>query len=372
MACDVFWKSRLSTLNDENVLLKNQVDSVVKERENIKLEYQKFFNSIKATRTQHQNELDELIKHVNQKTYAYVDVRSQNQDLLMTISELKNKILTIKKEKNVNTKFDKSETSRTLLSVTPLPKNMAVKAKKVSNTKVNADRSTPVSSHFITKNKQSQKQSENVITKGMYRIIKEETHTLLSKAYIHVSNSTGVGSSNGVRRPKSKDTKLKNKVLKNTNAKRSSAYVQIVLNSVRIDSNKHKTKNLNEFLWTKAIDNACFAHNRSILRTWYNKTPYELIRGRKLSVYYSHVFGSFCYPTNNRDDLGKIKPKADNEDMIEIPSQQDLNNLFGPLYEEYYAPSTSEVLDNFAANTLDVEDTPLSSLIIVEDRCSVK
>nr|GEX30030.1 hypothetical protein [Tanacetum cinerariifolium] len=58
--------------------------------------------------------------------------------------------------------------------------------------------------------------------------------------------------------------------------------------------------------------------------------------------------------------------------MIEIPSQQDLNNLFGPLYEEYYAPSTSEVLDNFAANTLDVEDTPLSSLIIVEDRCSVK
>nr|GFA14977.1 retrovirus-related Pol polyprotein from transposon TNT 1-94 [Tanacetum cinerariifolium] len=325
----------------------------------------------------------------------------------------------------------------------------------------------------------------------MYRIIKAETYTLLSKAYIHVSNSIGVGSSNGVRRPKSKDTKLKNKVLKNTNAKRSSAYVQIVLNSVRIDSNKRETKNLNEysrvkralftstvaaksknlratsivaksrfsvakapiatnkaqilkiqtdnetefkndklwsfyaklgivyhtsiartpqqngvvehqnctlvevprtmlifsksleFLWAEAIATACFTQNRSILRTWYNKTPYEMIRGRKLSVYYSHVFGSFCYPINNRDDLGKIKPKADNgifirysessrEDMIEIPSQQDLNNLFGPLYEEYYALSTSKVLDNFAANTLDVEDTPLPSSIIVEDRCSIK
>ncbi|GJT43591.1 retrovirus-related pol polyprotein from transposon TNT 1-94 [Tanacetum coccineum] len=76
MSCDVSWKSRLSTLNDENVLLKTQVDSIVKERENIKLEYQKLFNLIKATRTQHQKELDELTEHVNQKTYAYADVSS--------------------------------------------------------------------------------------------------------------------------------------------------------------------------------------------------------------------------------------------------------------------------------------------------------
>ncbi|GJY44157.1 hypothetical protein Tco_0432370 [Tanacetum coccineum] len=76
MACDVSWKSKLSTLNDENVLLKTQVDSVVKERENVKLEYQKLFNSIKATQTQHQKELDELIEHVYQKTHAYADVRA--------------------------------------------------------------------------------------------------------------------------------------------------------------------------------------------------------------------------------------------------------------------------------------------------------
>nr|GEX75986.1 hypothetical protein [Tanacetum cinerariifolium] len=111
MACDVSWKSKLSTINDENVLLKTQVDYVVKERENIKLEYQKLFYSIKATRTQHKKELDELIEHVNQNTYAYADVRAQNQELLITISELKNKLKTIDKGKNVNTKFDKSETS---------------------------------------------------------------------------------------------------------------------------------------------------------------------------------------------------------------------------------------------------------------------
>ncbi|GKE76889.1 hypothetical protein Tco_1543009, partial [Tanacetum coccineum] len=117
----------------------------------------------------------------------------------MTTSELKNKIKTIEKGKNVNTKFDKSETSRTLLCVTSLPKNMAVKAKNVSNTKVNADRSKPVTSHSIPKNEQSQKQS--------------------------------VESSNSVIRPQSKDTKLKNRVLKNTNAKSSSVYVRKVSSS---------------------------------------------------------------------------------------------------------------------------------------------
>ncbi|GKE45021.1 retrovirus-related pol polyprotein from transposon TNT 1-94 [Tanacetum coccineum] len=56
------------------------------------------------------------------------------------------------------------------------------------------------------------------------------------------------------------------------------------------------------------------------------------------------------------------------EELNEIPSQQDLDNLFGPLYEEYYAPSTSDVSDNSAANTLDNEDTRSSSSIIVEDK----
>ncbi|GKC27961.1 retrovirus-related pol polyprotein from transposon TNT 1-94 [Tanacetum coccineum] len=53
--------------------------------------------------------------------------------------------------------------------------------------------------------------------------------------------------------------------------------------------------------------------------------------------------------------------------MNNIPSQQDLDNLFGPLYEEYYAPRTSEVSDNSAENTHDNEDTPSSSSIIFKE-----
>ncbi|GKE82929.1 retrovirus-related pol polyprotein from transposon TNT 1-94 [Tanacetum coccineum] len=164
--------------------------------------------------------------------------------------------------------------------------------------------------------------------------------------------------------------------------------------------------------------------NHSLVHPRYNKTPYELIKGRKPNFQYFHVFGSLCYPTNDRDDLGKMKPKADigifvgysessrgfrvynrrtrkimetihvkfdelmamasecknsgpgvnclnfqdsSEEINDIPSQQDLDNLFGPLYDEYYAPITSKVLDNSTANTLDTEDTPSSSSIIVED-----
>ncbi|GKD68092.1 retrovirus-related pol polyprotein from transposon TNT 1-94 [Tanacetum coccineum] len=66
-----------------------------------------------------------------------------------------------------------------------------------------------------------------------------------------------------------------------------------------------------EFLWAKAISSTCFTQNRSLVHTRYNKTPYELIKGRKPNVQYFHVFGSLCYSTNDRDDLEKMKPKAD-------------------------------------------------------------
>ncbi|GJV25156.1 reverse transcriptase domain-containing protein [Tanacetum coccineum] len=247
---------KLSTLNDKNVLLKSQVDSVIKERENVKLEYQKLFNSIKAKQTQHKKELDELIEHVNQKTYSYADVCAQNQDLLITIYKLKNKLKTVDKGKNVNTKFDKFEASRTLLSVTPFPKNIAIKANKVSNSKVNADRSKPVTSHPTPTNEQGHTKNENVLARGMYRITKTKTQISDSKTIINVSNSTSVESSNGVRSQKSKDTKSKNRVLKNTNAKSSTAHVWKMSHSVSIDSNKCETLN----------STLCHA-NKSVLNT---------------------------------------------------------------------------------------------------------
>ncbi|GJS10337.1 hypothetical protein Tco_0367133 [Tanacetum coccineum] len=94
--CENFWITKTEKLENENVSLGFQVQSLIKERENVKLEYQNLFDSIKKTRTQIQWEIDELIENVNQKTYAYADVRAQNQDLFITISELKVKLKMLK------------------------------------------------------------------------------------------------------------------------------------------------------------------------------------------------------------------------------------------------------------------------------------
>ncbi|GJX61950.1 hypothetical protein Tco_0294850 [Tanacetum coccineum] len=55
------------------------------------------------------------------------------------------------------------------------------------------------------------------------------------------------------------------------------------------------------------------------------------------------------------------------EDSQSLPSKTDLDNLFGPLYEEYYSTSSPEVSNNYAANTLDNENTSSSSSIVVEE-----
>ncbi|GJV62855.1 hypothetical protein Tco_1473683 [Tanacetum coccineum] len=80
----------MEKLETENVSLEFQVQSLMKEHENIKLEYQKLFDSIKKTCIQTQGKINELIENVNQKTYAYGDVRAKNRDLLITKVKLKN------------------------------------------------------------------------------------------------------------------------------------------------------------------------------------------------------------------------------------------------------------------------------------------
>ncbi|GJX21886.1 retrovirus-related pol polyprotein from transposon TNT 1-94 [Tanacetum coccineum] len=65
------------------------------------------------------------------------------------------------------------------------------------------------------------------------------------------------------------------------------------------------------FLWAEAVATACFIQNRSLIRNHHNKKPYELLHDRKPNLSYLHVFGALCYPTNDDEDLGKLKPKAD-------------------------------------------------------------
>ncbi|GJT36571.1 hypothetical protein Tco_0926990 [Tanacetum coccineum] len=197
---DISWKSKIAKLNGEKVSLTIQIESLVQEREIKKMEYQKLFNSIKTTRVKHQREVNELVENVNQKTYAYADVHFKNQDLFMKISELKAKLKTIKKGKNVNLKFDKSETLEKLICVTLMNKNKDLKSKMVSKVEVKKDKSKPV---------------------------------------------TSLSSSSSVSRQESKDSNLKKRVLLHTKSKSTSKYFKKSQSSVSLVSNKCDKLNSN-------------------------------------------------------------------------------------------------------------------------------
>nr|GFB61149.1 retrovirus-related Pol polyprotein from transposon TNT 1-94 [Tanacetum cinerariifolium] len=65
------------------------------------------------------------------------------------------------------------------------------------------------------------------------------------------------------------------------------------------------------FLWAEAVATACFTQNRSIIRLRHGKTMYELMHCKQPNLSFFHVFGAFCYPTNDSENVGKLQPKAD-------------------------------------------------------------
>ncbi|GJT39961.1 retrovirus-related pol polyprotein from transposon TNT 1-94 [Tanacetum coccineum] len=297
--CETSWISKMENLENENVSLEFQTG----------------------------REIDELIENVNQKTYAYGDVRAQNKDLLITISELIAKLKTAKKGKSVNTKFDKPLVFEKLRCVTPINKQVVQKKKFVPKT--------------------------------------EEKHVLTKIVTLQTSPNK------------------KKQVVKNTNVMAPGMYKYI------------PTRYSVDFLRPEKDE-----------APEMTETPYELLRDRKPNVQYFYVFGSLCYPTNDREDLRKMKPKADigifigysetsrgfqidnsrtrkimetihikldeltamasehiclelatnhfNDadslaEFTSTSSKEDLDNLFGLMYEEYFEKKSPDVSINSAA-----------------------
>ncbi|GJU76242.1 integrase, catalytic region, zinc finger, CCHC-type containing protein [Tanacetum coccineum] len=133
---DYSWISKLEKLEDENVYLDFKVQSLIKERDNAKMEYKKLFDSIKKTRSQTQKEMDELIVHVSEKTYAYGAIRAENQDLLSTISELKTRLEKVEKGVNATSRVrrpmsnDSSGYDAVLVNSKKAAKNVSVYVRK--------------------------------------------------------------------------------------------------------------------------------------------------------------------------------------------------------------------------------------------------
>nr|GEV38225.1 hypothetical protein [Tanacetum cinerariifolium] len=64
-------------------------------------------------------------------------------------------------------------------------------------------------------------------------------------------------------------------------------------------------------LEAKTVATARYTQNQSLIHTLHNKTTYELVHDKKPDLSFLRVFGALCYPTNDSEDLGKLKAKAD-------------------------------------------------------------
>nr|GEZ20143.1 retrovirus-related Pol polyprotein from transposon TNT 1-94 [Tanacetum cinerariifolium] len=111
------------------------------------------------------------------------------------------------------------------------------------------------------------------------------------------------------------------------------------------------------FFWAEAIATSCYTQNRSITIPTHDKTVYHIINDRKPSIKHLHIFCCTCYITRDGENVDKMKEKGDlcilaldydNSDPVPqlqnvsssadayVPSQQELDLLFGPLYDEFF------------------------------------
>nr|GEV11459.1 integrase, catalytic region, zinc finger, CCHC-type, peptidase aspartic, catalytic [Tanacetum cinerariifolium] len=118
--------------------------------------------------------------------------------------------------------------------------------------------------------------------------------------------------------------------------------------------------------FVEAISTACYTRNRSLICLRPNKTPYELIHDKIPNLTYLRIFGALCYPTNDSDDLDKMKPKDEIGIFVSYapqirtissghmpnppsptpyvpPKKNDWDILFQPMFDEYLNPPKSIV-----------------------------
>ncbi|KAL1316241.1 hypothetical protein AAHE18_15G052200 [Arachis hypogaea] len=65
-----------------------------------------------------------------------------------------------------------------------------------------------------------------------------------------------------------------------------------------------------KFLWVEAVNTTCYVLNRTIIRKFLKKTPYELWKGLPPNLSYFHVFGCKCFILNIKENLEKFDPKT--------------------------------------------------------------
>ena len=69
---------------------------------------------------------------------------------------------------------------------------------------------------------------------------------------------------------------------------------------------------LSTYFWDEPINTACFTENLSIINHAQGKTAYQLMKNKKPTLGFLHVFGCMCFFLRNQgENLGKFEAKVD-------------------------------------------------------------
>ncbi|GKF56586.1 hypothetical protein Tco_0166926, partial [Tanacetum coccineum] len=76
---------------------------------------------------------------------------------------------------------------------------------------------------------------------------------------------------------------------------------------------------------------------------------------------------NFAAITGYGDYIQRFNNQNSSDDLMNTPSKEDLDNLFGPMFKDYFEQKSSDTTINSAAQpTHDQEDSPSTSSIIVD------
>jgi hypothetical protein len=91
--------------------------------------------------------------------------------------------------------------------------------------------------------------------------------------------------------------------------------------------NKMKLLNARIRLWAEAINTVCHATNRVYLHRLLEKTPYELLVGRKPNISYFRVFGCKCF-IYKKKRLSKFESRCDKSFFLGYASNSKAYRVF--------------------------------------------
>ncbi|GJV39371.1 retrovirus-related pol polyprotein from transposon TNT 1-94 [Tanacetum coccineum] len=132
--------------------------------------------------------------------------------------------------------------------------------------------------------------------------------------------------------------------------------------------------------WAEAAVTACYTQNRSIIIPTHEKMAYHIINDMQPLIKHLYIFCCTCYLTRDGENMDKMKEKGDpcilasdydNSGLVPqlqnvspsadttVPSQQELDLFFGPLYNEFFTAGTSSINNSSSpTDNSKQQDTP--------------